>query len=56
MSKSNVTIEKIEELKTESGCACGGSCSCGGDVETKTERIENVTSDESCGCGNGGCC
>lgn len=55
MLKSNVTIEKLEELQSESGCACGGSCACGGDGETKVEIIENVASEESCGCGNGGC-
>ena len=56
MLKSNVTIEKFEELKEEAGCGCGGSCACGDDSEIKTEKVEIVANDESCGCGNGGCC
>lgn len=55
MLKSNVTIETIEDLKTESGCGCGGSCACGGHVEAKVETIEPVASDESCGCGDSSC-
>jgi hypothetical protein len=56
MLKSDISIEKVEDITAESGCACGGSCACGNDAETKTEKIETVASGESCGCGNGGCC
>jgi hypothetical protein len=54
MLKSDISIEKVEDVATESGCACGGSCACGND-EPKAEKIDVVESGESCGCGNGGC-
>ena len=55
MLKSNVTIEKVEEISTESGCGCGGSCACGSHADAKVEQIEIVASESSCGCGNGDC-
>jgi len=55
MLKSNVTIEKVEEISNESGCGCGGSCACGSKSEAKVEEIEIVVSESSCGCGNGAC-
>ena len=47
MLKSNVTIEKAEEISTESGGGCGSSCGCGSNADSKVEPIEIVANETS---------